>query len=628
MDDLTNKINLNEMINQTINEQTKTRTETINKNIIECYVDAYYELDMEEKDGEILIYTNEEGYSFDSYETAVEYFKEDILSDIEFDGLLNREKYYNFYLSKEQLTFMGLGDVYEKYTQGMIEGIDEHQEELLAMVEEDEKRALETSVPSHEELAQRYSEGVNTPQERESFVQDMVNRIIEDDLEKSMKTSPEETAKNILEKLKNEPKKEEQSVDSKPKTNEKNNNKAKEQSKTNENQTKKMGKHQRYNMIAKAIDQQLNIADVARELGFSLERNGKTSFKTRQHDSLVLDLKTNKYHWNSQGITSKGVVDFWMRFKEVDFNEAIKDLSSRVDLDESLKVDYTKSSSKKPKEFSSMERMKKLVHQLQENNFTFDKTKMTNTIAYLCKTRKIDIDIVKKMIDDKLLAQTSDKYGTYATFLGKDENGHICSICKRTNNPNSKFRGDYSGCNYERGWFFDPQFNMDNILYYENQMPNPDKKLLVFESSIEAMSYMTILKLTNIDYTQYAYLSCGSISKDKSVLETCKLYGYNDAVIMFNNDFDKENNPGKTRAIEVASVLKENGIKATVLVPEGCNDWNDKLNLYKENKITLSYSRDKANNNQKKSPKQMLQNLKDRPTNFSQEKVREKSLER
>ena len=626
MDDLTNRLNstIDEMIDGTLNDETKirmsqyfenNRTEKISKDIIECYVNAYYSMDMELEDDKIIIYTGDEAFSFDDYETAVDYFRDDILGDIEFHGLLNDRNYYNFFLSKEQLYFMGLGEEYEAYTEGMIEGVDEQQKAIEELVLEDKKVALE------------YLEEEPVVDVEPSEKEISTDKINENKIEVSKST--EEKENNSTEKKNEEKKDQEEKESSSPKQNKL------------KNKNNKMSFHERQNAIATAIDNQLKIEEIAVELGFDIEKNGKTSYKTRKHDSLILDMKRNKYHWNSQGITNKGVVDFWMRFKEVSFSEAIKELGQRVDLDKGLQIDYSKSSNQSHK-LSPEERVKKLFVQLHENNYTSDKSKMAQTIAYLSKTRGINKKIVEKMIDDGLLYQTSDEQGrTYATFLGKDESGLTCSICKRSNNPNSKFRGDYSGCNYDRGWFYDPQFNLEQRFYNKDLMPNPNKTLLVFESSIEAMSYMSILKLANYDYTKYAYLSCGSIAKDKCVLETCKTYGYKKAFIMFNNDFDKENNPGKTAAEKVASKLEENGVQASAKVPEGCNDWNDKLNLYKEGKVQLFYEdKNKStgieqvkkdtyiHDSEKKSPKEMLNDLKNRASDFSQEKGREKSLER
>ena len=43
-------------------------------------------------------------------------------------------------------------------------------------------------------------------------------------------------------------------------------------------------------------------------------------------------------------------------------------------------------------------------------------------------------------------------------------------------------------------------------------MVDHTKQLLVFESSIEMMSYMSLLKVYGEDIDRFAYLSCGSIS--------------------------------------------------------------------------------------------------------------------
>ena len=70
---------------------------------------------------------------------------------------------------------------------------------------------------------------------------------------------------------------------------------------------------------------------------------------------------------------------------------------------------------------------------------------------------------------------------------------------------------------------------------------------------------------------------------------------------MFNNDRDKQNNPGLTKANFVANQLQKEGIDAHPLVPSKCNDWNDTLVAYKEKKIELQKFKQPAKKEPKKS---------------------------
>ena len=367
--------------------------------------------------------------------------------------------------------------------------------------------------------------------------------------------------------------------------------------------------------IATKIENQLSILDVVRDAGYNLKRNGTTSYTTEEHNSLVLDTKSNRFFWNSKPpreedvkkaqariektgkgtipqCLSGGVITFYMIEHNVSYKKAVSQLAKKVDLH--LEIPEIKKSENSKKTMSPMERHRFLQKQLRENHY--QNTDMKNVKAYLIKTRKIDQEIVDLFIERKMLVQTQDEKGrTQAAFLGKDENGYLSYVNFRSTSSVSKFKGDYSGCNYDRGCFFEPEFDVP--LGWKDdpkkQPINANKRLLVFESNIEMMSYMSLLKLNGNNYKNFAYLSCGSIAKSNCVLETCKTYGYNKVVVMFNNDKEKKNNPGLTKANYVSKQLQKEGIDAHPLVPSKCNDWNDTLIAFKDKLIELNQYKEK-----------------------------------
>ena len=142
--------------------------------------------------------------------------------------------------------------------------------------------------------------------------------------------------------------------------------------------------------------------------------------------------------------------------------------------------------------------------------------------------------------------------------------------------------GDFPGCSYEHGWFFDPEWDQSALcLLDQPTKPNSGKQLLCFESYIEMLSYMTILKQQGFDYRKFAYLSCGSVTKTQAIERTCERYGFKKIRVMFNNDRDQEqksgSNPGKEAAERIVHLLNEKGYVANVHLPANENDWNDTL---------------------------------------------------
>lgn len=521
-------MHVEDVINETINDEYQhiadgvLRRNDMMKSIVLNYIDSLQyveEWNITETKSNIIIEEPDTTRTFRTYEEAYEFYKDGIVEEIQC-GLCDSEGYYNFYLDKEQILFMGLEDEYNRQCIGMKEGTrDESSYETLDEESSDIKTKNETSSDIK----------LNTSSENKS------------------KFIPKKQPKNYIKNL---------------------------------------------DELAEIIDKQLDILDIAREVGFDYVKNGKESFKTTEHDSLILSTKYNKFFWNSTG-KKGGPISLYMLFKDVSFTEAVKTLSKRVDLENPGKY----FSDELLNEVTPIDRHKNLALQLIELNYdTEDNKKMIQARAYLTKTRMIDKEIVDKLINDKVILQISDDKGRrQIAFIGRNEDGLISGVCQRTTSSTSKFKGDFSGCDYERGWFYDPQFNLDQRLYDKSAFPNPNKTLLCFESTIEMMSYMSILKLTGRNYNNYAYLSCGSISKAQCILETCKLYGYKKAYVMFNNDFEKgENNPGKNAAKREAEKLIKNGIDGKMLIPNSANDWNDTLIAYRNNEIHLSTTKKTA----------------------------------
>ncbi|MCF0107214.1 MAG: DUF3991 domain-containing protein [Holdemanella sp.] len=351
--------------------------------------------------------------------------------------------------------------------------------------------------------------------------------------------------------------------------------------------------------LASQIESRISIADAVQEAGFHLVRNGRNTFRTSEHDSLVVDVNRNKFYWNSRAprqediesaqrngrraptVLQGGVISFYMYMNDLSFQEAVSKLAGRLD----LSAAPIARREDERRILTDLERHHSLARQLADNGV---QTADTEGIReYLTGVRKIDEGVVDMFIERKFLFQLKDDRGRpQAVFAAKDENGRLCSICFRTALSDSRFRGDYKDCNYDRGWFFEPagdipiNFTADNPgrRYYD-----AGKTLLVFESCIEMMSYMSILDAQGKDMNDYAYLACGSISKSNCIYETCRIYGYSNVIIGFNNDRGKDGrNPGQERAAMIAGRLSEKGINASSICPEHCNDWNDELRRMKE----------------------------------------------
>ena len=542
------RFDTDQIIQQTVNSSSLSAIETqqrynnnLKRSIVRSFVKDLESLGWdisESTDGSVLIITEYDDESYFSYSDAFDAYRDTIVDDV-YQGILDGEGYYNFYLDKEQITFLGLEDEYNKQMEHAVAGVNMNLEDIddsvndILFANDDEPDVSETIIDSIDEI----DPVLNVETISESNVES-VNNIQEHEND-----SESDVVKN------------DQTRSDKPKSHD-------------------------LNEVAKQIDLQMKIDDVAILCGLNLEKNGRYSLRDRDHDSLVFDLKRNFFFWNSQGKRG-GCVKLYMEVMGVDFKDAVLKLMPHINLEK----EYVETVREKPAELSDKDRHLDLYNQLKELNFDSDENKlMRQSIAYLTKTRGLDRDIINKMINEKMIYQISDNYGPKVAFVGRKDNMYISSICQRSVSPKIKFKGDFKNCNYKVGWFYDPETNGSF-----GEKGNSRKPLLVFEANIDMISYMSLLKECGIDYTKFAYLSCSSINHDVCVPETCKNHGFNTVRILFDNDYEGKENWGQNKAKEISSKLSKNGIDAKPVIPDvpSCKDWNDIIVGYRNNTISL-----------------------------------------
>lgn len=368
----------------------------------------------ENSDGSIMIDTEYDSETYSSYAEAFDVYKDTFVDDV-YQGILDKEGYYNFYLGKEQISYLGLENEYNKQMEHAVEGvnmnledIDDSVNDILFATEGEEQNV---------DVKDSANEIVNTTKDvqlRESSIEDG-------------STATEATNRKEGTEIVNEQAHEAGAESIGVDKNKKPNNKAKSHD---------------LNEIAKQIEAQMKIDDVAILCGLNLEKNGRNSLRDRDHDSLVFDLKRNFFFWNSQGKRG-GCVKLYMDIMGVDFKEAVLKLMQNIDLDK----EYVEIVRETPTELSDQDRHRDLYNQLKELNFDSEDNKsMRQSTAYLTKTRGLDRDIVNKMIGENMIYQISDNYGPKVAFVGRKDNMYISSICQRSVSPKIKFKGDFKNC--------------------------------------------------------------------------------------------------------------------------------------------------------------------------------------
>ena len=192
-----------------------------------------------------------------------------------------------------------------------------------------------------------------------------------------------------------------------------------------------------------------------------LVKNGRTDYYHRDHDSL--HFSNGKWYWWSQGKGGTSALDYLIIVEGYEFKDACNYLSDLMNVSEPVTT-YYHPKPIKPFELPVKDKNNDLV------------------IRYLCEIRKIDKDIVDDFISKGMIYQSANFKNAFKRSIFKN------------------FKLDHAGSN--KAFSFN----------YTNKNSN---ELHVFEAAIDLLSYMTLLKMDEIDYIEFNYLSLAGAS-DKS----------------------------------------------------------------------------------------------------------------
>ncbi|MEK4448618.1 DUF3991 domain-containing protein [Bacillus sp. FSL M8-0052] len=211
---------------------------------------------------------------------------------------------------------------------------------------------------------------------------------------------------------------------------------------------------------AEAID----IVDFCAENNYALERLTDKYYRGVDHDSLIINRKTNRFQWYSTGKYGNSI-DFVRTFFDKSFPEAVAMLTEK-------EYKHTKE-----------------IHEKPRKEFVYDIEPDTNTEQaekYLIEQRGIDKEIVQALIKKGLLKQDVRKncvfvWGATGRPVGADLQGTV---------QLSKSRG-------KRTTFKQVKANSKQHYGFNISLGIP-RKLYFFESPIDLLSYWTMNKeLTN-----------------------------------------------------------------------------------------------------------------------------------
>lgn len=168
----------------------------------------------------------------------------------------------------------------------------------------------------------------------------------------------------------------------------------------------------------------ISIFNYAVSKGLELKRVGTNSYKIEKHGGLHINPMENKWNCFSER-KGGGIIQFIMFMENKTWVESIKQL---------LGITSTKTSYKQINTSKIKEGEKKGDLILPEKNNTYK-----HMIAYLIQTRKIDKDIVYKLIKEEKLYEDKNRN---CVFIGHDKNNNAKYASLRGTNINTPFRGD------------------------------------------------------------------------------------------------------------------------------------------------------------------------------------------
>lgn len=220
----------------------------------------------------------------------------------------------------------------------------------------------------------------------------------------------------------------------------------------------------------------VNILSYAESVGYEIKKISGKTYKIPGYGGLWINAEGNKWNCFSKG-TGGGIVQFVMELEGRTWVEAIKHLIGAGCEEIGTKA--------LPRQVEPKERGELI---LPKKNKTYK-----HIFAYLIKTRKIDKDVVKQFVESKKLYEDTNRN---CVFVGYDEENKAKYASVRGTNTNKQFRRDIE--NSDKGYPFCQEGTSDT--------------LLIFESAIDLMSYLTLLKIYEVEEFNHHMISMSGMS--------------------------------------------------------------------------------------------------------------------
>ncbi len=274
---------------------------------------------------------------------------------------------------------------------------------------------------------------------------------------------------------------------------------------------------------------------------------GSGTYTTKKHDSLRIS--NGLWNWFSRGIGGKTAADYLMEENKCNFKKAIDIIVEKMNFQVPIKYEENEKNEEN-------KQVKELILPQKANNY--EKVKQ-----YLMK-RGIAKEIVDECIKNNLIYEEKNYHNVIFVGYDKDKNAKY-AFCRATNDTRFMREAKGSDKNYT--------FRLDSL--------NNSNRVHLFESSIDLLSYATLMKMKNLDFHKENLLSLAGVYKAPTdiknikIPETIKKYleenpNINEIYLHLDND-----EVGKEAAESLKTILskKYKVIDKPVPVGKDCNDY-------------------------------------------------------
>lgn len=311
------------------------------------------------------------------------------------------------------------------------------------------------------------------------------------------------------------------------------------------------------------VARECSALEYAQAAGYDLVKDGSV-YHLRQHDSMIFT-QDGRWFWNSQNLKGRAL-ELLQHYEDLTLPEAVNRLTNGH---------ASPSKPPGPRPEKSIEPSIK-PFELPEKSPSFRRL-----FAYLCRSRKLDLEIVQSLVQQKRIYESVRQYrcsssGEIRTahnvvFVGFDEHGQPRSAFQRGTNTSVSFKRDVAGSRKQYAFCCTGRDGVSTVA--------------VFEASIDAISHATLAKLSGMDWRDKDRIALGGVAPAALLhyLQTHPQIRHIE--LCLDND-----TAGVKAALDLAKALqsagydKEHGYTITTSPPpsDSGKDWNEYLAMFRQ----------------------------------------------